>query len=381
MTPSLALLDGVRWNGEPVPGDRVAVLLSALALHPAGVSDERLVGEIWADDAPASPVKALQVLVSRVRDRLGPDAVTRTANGYRLGLPDDEVDLLRLRRLHREAKRALAGGDSAAAGLATEGLALAESAVDPGSDTGPRAEVFADVRRLRPALVRTRALALAAAGTPEALAALVTAHEGRPDDVAVLAALLRAEAATAGAAVALDRYEAVKNRTAAGLGVDPDPALQRVHQELLAADSPVRTGLRYDADELLGRDADLAGLRAALASGRLTTGRGPGGIGKTRIAMVLAREANLPRVHVVELVGVASGDDLVAEVGAVLGVRGSLTSRTALTPAQEADVRARIAQALTRARPCSCWTTASTCWRPRPRWSPTCWSRRATSPS
>ena len=149
-----------------------------------------------------------------------------------------------------------------------------------------------------------------------------------------------------GASAALERYERFRAGLADRLGVDPDPVLRRVHQELLAADSPIRTGLRYDADELLGRESDLAGLRAALASGRLTTVLGPGGIGKTRIAMVLAREANLPRVHVVELVGVASGDDLIAEVGAVLGVRGSLTSRKALTAAQEADVRARIAQEL-----------------------------------
>ena len=51
-------------------------------------------------------------------------------------------------------------------------------------------------------------------------------------------------------------------------------------------------------------------------------------------------------MHLVELVGVASGDDLVAEVGAVLGVRGSLTARKTLTPAQQNDVRARIAQEL-----------------------------------
>ena len=59
MTPSLVLLDGVRWHGEPVLGDRVA---------------------------PANPAQARQVLVSRVRDRLGADAVGRTATGYRLAL-------------------------------------------------------------------------------------------------------------------------------------------------------------------------------------------------------------------------------------------------------------------------------------------------------
>ena len=62
-------------------------------------------------------------------------------------------------------------------------------------------------------------------------------------DVPVLVALLRAEAATAGTPAALERYERFRTGLADRLGVDPDPALQRVHQELLSADAPVRTGL------------------------------------------------------------------------------------------------------------------------------------------
>ena len=130
------------------------------------------------------------------------------------------------------------------------------------------------------------------------------------------------------------------------MGVDPDPALQRVHRELLAADEPVRSGVLYDADELLGREADLAGLRALVRTGRLTTILGPGGLGKTRTAHVLAREATQPRVHFVELVGISAAEDVVSEVGAALGVRNSVTGRRTLTSAQRADVRGRIAQEL-----------------------------------
>ena len=73
---------------------------------------------------------------------------------------------------------------------------------------------------------------------------------------------------------------------------------------------------------------------------------GPGGLGKTRLAHVLARDVVTPVVHVVELVGVSSPEDVVGEVGSVLGVRDSVSGRRALTPEQRADVRARIAQHL-----------------------------------
>jgi predicted ATPase len=51
-------------------------------------------------------------------------------------------------------------------------------------------------------------------------------------------------------------------------------------------------------------------------------------------------------VHFVELVGISSPNDVVSEVGSALGVRHSVTGRRTLTPAQQADVRARIAQEL-----------------------------------
>jgi predicted ATPase len=171
-------------------------------------------------------------------------------------------------------------------------------------------------------------------------------HAVAPDDAEALEALLRSEAAAGGAAPPLARYDAYRRDLADRLGVDPDPALQRVYRELLASDEPVRSGVLYDADELLGRDADLAGLRALVRTGRLTTILGPGGLGKTRIAHVLAREAPQPRVHFVELVGISAAEDVVSEVGAALGVRNSVTGRHTLSPAQLADVRGRISQEL-----------------------------------
>ena len=55
----LRLLDGVSWDGVPLPGERVGALLAVLVAEQAGVSDGRLVREIWPDAEPVHPAKAL----------------------------------------------------------------------------------------------------------------------------------------------------------------------------------------------------------------------------------------------------------------------------------------------------------------------------------
>ena len=346
MPTALTLLDGVTWQGQAVPGDRVAALLATLASRPEGVTDGRLIKRIWDDDEPANPTKALQVLVSRVRTTLGADSVERYDGGYRLGVPADDVDALLLRRLTREAASALESGDaSRAADLAARATRLGGG--DARSDEGPLAELRGDAAADRRRAGRVLGLALSASGREqEALPHLEVAHAEAIHDVPVTAALLRSVAETAGPAAALERYEAYREGLVDRLGVDPDPSLQRLHRELLVADSPVRDGVHFEADDLLGRDDDLAELRTAVRRSRLVSVVGPGGLGKTRVAHVLAREASQPRVYFVELVGVTSGDDVVAEVGAALGVRGSVTGRRTLTPAQLADVRSQIASEL-----------------------------------
>jgi predicted ATPase/DNA-binding SARP family transcriptional activator len=343
---ALTLLDGVAWQGQAVPGDRVAALLAALASRPEGVTDGRLIQLIWVDDEPANPTKALQVLVSRVRTALGADSVERYDGGYRLGLPADDVDALLLRRLTREAAVALESGDATgAAELAARAVAL--TAGEPGDDDGPLAELRGDAVADHRRVGRILGLALAASGRDlDALPYLEAAHAAAVHDVPVTAALLRTLAATAGPAAALERFEDYRADLADRLGVDPEPSLQRLHRELLVADTPVRDGVHFDADDLLGRDEDLTELRVAVRRSRLVSIVGPGGLGKTRVAHVLAREASQPRVYFVELVGVTSGDDVVAEVGAALGVRDSVTGRRTLTAAQLADVRSRIAAEL-----------------------------------
>ena len=164
-----------------------------------------------------------------------------------------------------------------------------------------------------------------------------------------MAARLRSTAAVHGAATALDAYERHRVDLADRLGVDPGPQLQALHAELLAADRPVRAGLRFEATSLVGRDADIRALRAVVREARVTSILGPGGLGKTRLAHLLGREAEQPIVHFIELVGISSPEDVVGEVGSALGVRDSVSGRRVLTAEQLNDVRARIGQALDQA--------------------------------
>ena len=91
VTIALRLLDEVSFGGEPIAGARSGDLLAALATHRSGLSDARLLEEVWADHAP-NP-KALQVQVSRVRAQCGAGVIERYDGGYRLALADDAVDV------------------------------------------------------------------------------------------------------------------------------------------------------------------------------------------------------------------------------------------------------------------------------------------------
>jgi predicted ATPase/DNA-binding SARP family transcriptional activator len=350
VTVALSLLDDVRWRGRSVVGDRPRALLAALAAGGGRpVRAEELIELVWGDEAPANATKSLQVLVSRTRSACGADAIVRDGVGYRLGIEPTEVDAVRLAALVREAAAALERDASTAVALARDALALANGGPPTATDAdrGPlddiRRSAAADVTSARAILAQ----ALSRTGAhAEALPALEAAHADRPDDESLLADLLRSESVVRGPAAALERFERHRQDVRERLGTNPGEHLQRAHQHLLALDQPVRSGVRYDASTLVGRERDIERLRALMAGSRVVSIVGAGGLGKTRLAHVLAREAVSPIVHVVELVGVTSPEDIVGEVGSVLGVRDSVSARRALTPEQRADVKARIAQQL-----------------------------------
>nr|WP_238341540.1 BTAD domain-containing putative transcriptional regulator [Actinopolymorpha rutila] len=320
----------VAFRGREISGTRLRGLLALLAADlRAGCGTARLIDGLWpeerAEDRPDNPAKALQVLVSRARAQLGSDVIASVPTGYRLTLAAERVDAAAVQLAAAAATESLRAGDQVAAlRHAEEGLALWDGPPAPdGSD------VCDPVERLRAGrmptywtLARTRALAAARLGRHAEVVEALTELAGRnPRDEEVLLELLRAEAATAGPAAALDRYEAHRRTLADELGTDPGAALRAEHQRLLRAGQPtVRHGILYEPNQLLGRDADVAAVTGLLGTSRVTSIVGPGGLGKTRLAYFVGREAQQRVVHVAALAGVVADEDVVREVAAGLGV-------------------------------------------------------------
>ncbi|MFE8944432.1 ATP-binding protein [Streptomyces sp. NPDC007856] len=327
MTTELTLLSRVACRGREITAPRLRGLLALLAEDlRTGCSTGRLVEGLWAEDElPERPGKAVQILVSRLRAQLGAELIVSTPTGYRLALDEPRVDSSAL-LLHESAAagRARSGDHEGALAEAEAGLALWDGNVGAGAGEvlhDPVVALRAGRIRAHRALVRSRALALARLGRrEEAAAALAELAQELPRDEELLAELLRCEAATAGRAAALTRYDTYRRGLRDELGTDPGTGLKAVYQELLRADAaPVRHGVPHDPNPLLGRDADLAAVTGLLREARVVTVVGPGGLGKTRLSHAVSRAAEQPVVHFVPLAGVTADDDVPGEVATAVG--------------------------------------------------------------
>ena len=326
MTVVLVLLSGgVTYRGQEIAGPRLRGLLALLAGDlRAGCGTSRLVEGLWPDVQPENPTKALQVLVSRARAQLGSDVIASTPVGYRLVLGEDEVDASAvLLNAEASAHHSRAGDDAAALAHAEAGLASWDGA--PGSDVGladPLSALRAERTSTYRSLLRARALALSRLGRArDAIEPLSEQFREHQRDEEVLAELLRSEAATVGPSAALARYDAYRRALRDELGSDPGSALQMIHQRLLQGDTPViRHGIPHEPNPLLGRDDDIEAVANLLRTSRVTSIVGAGGLGKTRLAHVLGRQAEQRVVHFVPLSGVRTDGDVVGEVASVLEV-------------------------------------------------------------
>ncbi|MDA0564611.1 winged helix-turn-helix domain-containing protein [Streptomonospora sp. S1-112] len=317
-----------------VPGARLRGLLTALALDAGRVVPKpALVDFIWGQAPPADAANALQRLVSRLRKALPEGAVEGSADGYRLAADPDDVDAVRFARL---LARARADDGPQRVHLLREAAALWRGPAlrDVGLADSPALDAAAArLGELRLAALEDRfdtELALGrGADLLTELSDLVAEHPVRER---LVAALMRALAATGRAAEALRVYQRTRQALADELGADPSPELSALHVSLLRGEAGPRAGdrrtnVRAELTSYIGKDADVAAVRGLLAEHRLTTLTGPGGSGKTRLAAETARALldDLPDgAWLVELAAARAEGDVARAALAGLGLRDAL---------------------------------------------------------
>ncbi|MEV4189268.1 AfsR/SARP family transcriptional regulator, partial [Streptosporangium canum] len=321
-------------DGTPIDvgGARLRGLLARLALS-AGrvVQAESLVDALWGEHPPAGAAKALHALVYRLRKALGSVAVESVATGYRLRVRAEDVDADRFEDLAARGRRELAADrpDRAAALLGEalalwRGPALADVLDAPFSGTAA-----ARLEELRIAAAEDRFDAGLRLGHHTGiLADLEAASAEHPLRERLAALRMRALHAAGRQADALGVFEQVRSTLADQLGIDPSEELRTTRLAVLRGEREVPRAraeagpgrLPAPLTSFIGRDDELELLSGLLETSRLVTVVGPGGAGKTRLALEAASRHRSHRRDRVWLVSLA-GTDVVAE--AVLGALSS----------------------------------------------------------
>ncbi|MFE3543489.1 BTAD domain-containing putative transcriptional regulator [Nocardia sp. NPDC059177] len=316
-----------------VPGARLRALLIALALDAGrAVPKTTLVDWIWGEQPPADAANALQALVSRLRRVLPDGVIDIRPGGYRLTIAPHAVDALRFEQLLDQARN---GDDAHQAGLLREAGELWRGAPMPGlGDSAAVDVVRTRLDNLRLAAAEDRYEAEIRLGRgPELVAELTELVADHPVRERLVAALMRALGAAGRGTEALTVYQRAREALADELGVDPSPELSDLHVALLRGEVGARrteertTNLRAELTSFVGKDADIAAVRELLAAHRLTTLTGPGGSGKTRLAVETARTMldDLPEgAWLVELAATDAAGDLAQSALAALGLRDAL---------------------------------------------------------
>ncbi|MFG1701305.1 BTAD domain-containing putative transcriptional regulator [Nonomuraea sp. NPDC049309] len=295
----VGILGPLRVAGSEVGGARVRALLIRLALAPGRVvTADRLIDDLWPGDPPAHPSAALQSLVSRAR-REAPGLIASHPAGYLLDVAADEVDAWAFERLVRQ-------GDVRRALALWRGAPLADAAGLPFA-AGPAARL--EELRLTALAARIAADLDLTTARPTGSSAAPPTGPGPEELVAELeelvaayplrepfhALLVRALTVVGRRAEALAAFERIRNALADELGVDPGPELREAHLAALQDQEPPRRGRQPPGSDLparltrfVGRSEDIARVGRLLGTARLVTLVGPGGAGKTRLAIEIA---------------------------------------------------------------------------------------------
>ncbi|MFF0531391.1 BTAD domain-containing putative transcriptional regulator [Nocardia amikacinitolerans] len=321
-------------------GVRLRMLLARLALE-AGrpVSVDTLIDGLWGEHPPAEAAGALQALVSRLRKAIrGAGTLELGPGGYRLSVRPEDVDTHRFETAAAEGRRELAAGkvEAAAATLADalalwRGPALADVRDAPFADLS-----VARLEELKAAVAEDNYdVELRLGRHAEVLTDLEAAAAERPLAERLAGLRMRALSAAGRQSDALAVYEQIRERLGDELGVDPSAELRDIHLALLRGEldrpaprpEPTASRIPLPLTNFVGRDRELSRVSELLAAGRLVTLVGPGGAGKTRLAVETVsrhRAYERGRVWLVPLAGVSTVEQL---TDTVLGALASWDMR------------------------------------------------------
>ena len=309
----LEVLDG----GTPLRlgGVKQRSVLAILLLR-AGevVSADTLVDALWGDAPPEDAATALQQHVSRLRRALEPHEVVRTrAPGYVVEPSAGERDLDRFATLVEAGRRRLAAGEAqAAAATLREALGLWRGR--PLGDLELEAFAAEAVRRLDEAWIEALELRVEAdlelgrhGELIGELRALVRRHPLRERlRGQLMLALYRAGRQ----GEALEVFAEGRRELAEELGLEPGPALRRLHQSILEHDpaleaerspDPPRAGPRRRRTAARTAPALVMGAAAAAAAAILLAGageeRGPASANRAAPGRIVALDATTGAVR------------------------------------------------------------------------------------
>ncbi len=354
------LLGPVRAVGEggqlTLRGKTARTVLARLALSAGSiVSVDQLTDALWFDDPPLNPSLSLRSIISRLRTQLGRHAIVTDGPGYRLDTALVDVDLAEIEATIKGATPGTADPQELEAKLAFwRGDALADVAWTP---------VFeperARIDELRSQLLdRYHEAMLDRGRATEALPNLERDAASAPLRESRQLLLMRALAACGRTADALRVGDQYRSRLVEETGLDPSPDHDALTRALLAPDDLSAEGQSGDQPAVtptavvsrtwvppdtpfVGRETELLDLAHLVASRRLVTIIGPGGVGKTRLITEFMATSGVAAGAVVEMVSLAPLDRSTVVDNAVATALGIEVSSAESSSAIAARLSAR----------------------------------------
>lgn len=351
-------------DDEPVnlPGAAERALLVLLLLSPGRiVPATTLIDRLWSEAAlPADPVNALQIRVSKLRRALrdvDPDLITREHTGYRINVDASAIDAEAFVAQLRQARTEAAHGEYTPKQLQAYDDALAlwrgQALADFPEEHWALAEA-ARLTELRLAALSERAqVALALGLHREVVADLEPVVANDPTLESLAGQLMTALYRSGRQADALEVYTRTRTVLDENLGLEPSTSLRSLHERVLRQDpslggdgdsallapapvmaptrqrgrgatqAPGALTLTTTTKPLIGRDDQLASLGIMLTDQRLISLVGPGGAGKTTLALAAAAGAAQDFSHgavAVRLAPVSNPDQVPVAFADALGV-------------------------------------------------------------